>query len=87
MVIFAQANISNAKAIEEGLRKIEDWSGLGANKLKSGIYFNKAAKPMSKARIKATLNLKTMDKDALYLGLPFFRRNNRAKRYPFLFDR
>lgn len=66
---------------------MEKWSGLGANKQKSGIFFNKAAKPVSKARIKATPNLKAMEKDALYLGLPFFRKANKAKRYSFLIGR
>lgn len=69
-MIFVRVNIENVMVIEECSTKMEEWSGMGFNKFKSGIFFNQVFRFIF--RIKSIFNLKFMDKDVFYLGFFFF---------------
>lgn len=84
LVVFSKASKKEAHCLLKVLDMFTANSGLEANRMKSGIFFNKPVSQQEKGHLKGMLNMKMIDKDALYLGLPFFRKSTRARRLDYI---
>ncbi|KAG8383539.1 hypothetical protein BUALT_Bualt04G0024000 [Buddleja alternifolia] len=78
LVIYCQANVSNADSVHKCLNFFEDWSGLSVSKSKSVIHFSHNVSPELKNEIKNLLDIKECCHKIQHLGLPFCKQQKRT---------
>ena len=84
IVLFSKATRKDAETLASCLEKYYEWSGQSLNKTKSGIFFSKHTTANCKRSIKHLLQMKSLKKDAVYLGAPLFMSISPSKDFKFL---
>lgn len=87
IVLFSKAKRSEAMSINNCLDKYCKWSGQLLNKNKSVVTFSKATQKSSNRCIKQVLQMKQLQKDAIYHGAPLFLANVSTRDFKFLQER
>nr|POE97435.1 hypothetical protein CFP56_05430 [Quercus suber] len=87
IILFSKATRNDAQRLANFLEKYCLWSGQSINKSKSGIFFSKHTGPRSRKAIKQIRDLKSLKKDAVYLGAPMFLSTSPSKDFKFLIDK
>lgn len=79
IVLFSKATRKDAKTLASCLEKYCVWSGQSLSRTKSGIFFSKHTTANYKRTIKQLLQMKSLKKDAVYLGAPLFMSRSPSK--------
>ena len=87
IILFSKATRNDAQRLADCLEKYCLWSGQSINKSKSSIFFSKHTGPCCRRTIKQILELKSLKKDAVYLGAPMFLSRSPSKDFKFLIDK
>ena len=87
ILLFSKATRSNATAIISCIRKYCLWSGQSLNNMKSGVFFSKQTDWNKQRAIKHVLQMRSLKKDAIYLGSPLFLTKARSKDFKYLVER
>ncbi len=87
IMLFSKASSKEVKALNGCLEKYCNWLGQLINQNKSRLIFSKVV-PKEKQRVlKRLLQMKTLSKDASYLGAPLFTIRNKFKDFKFLHEK
>ena len=87
ILLFSKATRSNATAIISCIRKYCLWSGQSLNNMKSGVFFSKQTDWNKRRAIKHVLQMRSLKRDAIYLGSPLFLTKARSKDFKYLVER
>jgi len=84
VVLFSKASRKDAASLVKTLEKYCRWSGQAINKNKLGVFFSKYTQNQARRSIKGILQVKSLKKDAVYLGVPMFLSKAPSKDFAFL---
>ena len=84
VVLFSKAFSKDAESLVKSLEKYCRWSGQSINRNKSGVYFSKHTHSHAWRSIKSILQVKSLKKEAIYLGAPMFLSRALSKDFAFL---
>lgn len=84
IMLFSKATKKDASTISDILEKYSCWSGQSVNRSKSGIFFSKHTPTSTRRSISNILQVKTLKKDAVYLGAPLFLSRSPSKDFVYL---
>ena len=87
VVLFSKASRKDAASLVKTLEKYCVWSGQSINRNKSGVYFSKYTHSQARRSIKSILQVKSLKKEAVYLGAPMFLSRAPSKDFAFLQDK
>lgn len=87
IILFSKATRNDASNIVSCVEKYCNWSGQNINRAKSGVFFSKHSRPNNRKGIKHLLNMKSLKKDAIYLGDPLFLSRAPSMDFKFLLDK
>ena len=87
IVLFSKATTSNAATITNCINKYCDWSGQNLNTSKYGVFFSKHTLQSSRRVVTYILQMKSLKKDAIYLGSPLFLSRSPSKDFKYLIDK
>ena len=85
--LFSKATRSNVTAIMSCIWKYCLWSGQSLNNMKFGVFFSKQTDQNKQRAIKHVLQMRSLKKDAIYLGSPLFLTKVRSKDFKYLVER
>ncbi len=72
IMLFAKANSSAVKILDDCLETYCEWLGQGINRSKLGIIFSKMVQRDKRREVKDLLAMKKIHPNATYLGSPLF---------------
>ena len=84
IMLFAKANSSEVKILDDCLETYCEWSGQRINRNKSGIIFYKLVQRDKRREVKELLAMNKIQPNATYLGAPLFQSTSRIKDFKFL---
>lgn len=84
IMLFSRATKKDASTISNILEKYCAWSGQSVNRAKSGIFFSKHTLTPTRRTIRNILQVKSLKKDAVYLGAPLILSRSPTKDFAFL---
>jgi hypothetical protein len=84
IMLFAKANSSEVKILDDCLETYCEWSGQRINRNKSGIIFSKLVQRDKRREVKELLAMNKIQPNATYLGAPLFQSTSRIKDFKFL---
>ena len=84
VVLFSKASRKDAASLVKTLEKYCRWSGQAINKNKSGVFFSKYTQNQARRSIKGILQVKSLKKDAVYLGAPMFLSRAPSRDFAFI---
>lgn len=87
IILFSKATRREASALLDCLDKYCKWSGQKINNIKSGILFSKHTQKQTSRSITHILQMKSIKKDAIYLGAPMFLTRSPSKDFSFLLSK
>lgn len=87
IVLFSKATRSNTTAIINCIQKYYNWSRQSLNNTKSGVFFSNYTIQNNRRAIKHVLQMRSLKKDAIYLGSPIFLTKARTKYFRYLIER
>lgn len=84
IVLFSKATRNDATNLIKCLDKYCSWSRQSINKSKSSVFFSKHTQANIRRAIKHLLQMKSLNKNAIYLGAPLFHSKTPSKDFKFL---
>lgn len=87
VVLFSKASRKDAVSLVKTLGKYCRWSEQSINRNKSLVYFSKHTYRQARRSIKSILQVKSLKKEAVYLGAPMFLSIAPSKDFAFLQDK
>ena len=84
---FSKASRKDAASLVKIVEKYCTWSGQAINRNKPGVFFSKHTQNHTRRIIKSILQVKSLKKDAIYLGAPMFLSKAPSKDFAFLIDK
>ena len=87
IILFTKASRKDAESLVKTLEKYCCWSSQAINRSKSGVFFSKHTQSNARRSIKGILQVKSLKKDAVYLGAPMFLSRAPSKDFAFLEDK
>lgn len=87
VVLFTKAARRDASNLVRVLEKYCSWSGQAINRNKSSVFFSKHTQSHTRRAVKNILQVKSLKKDAVYLGAPMFLSKAPSKDFAFLQDK
>ena len=87
VVLFSKASSKDTASLVKTLEKYCRWLGQCINRNKSGVYFSKHTHSQAQRSIKSILQVKSLKKEAVYLGAPMFLSRAPSKDFAFLQDK
>lgn len=85
--MFPKASRRDIACLVRNLDKYCKWSRQSINMKKSGVFFSKHTQSQTKRSVKNTLQVKSLKKDAVYLGALVFLSRAPSKDFSFLQDK
>jgi hypothetical protein len=87
IILLAKANSRDASTLNKCVEKYCCWSGQLVNRNKSGVTFSKHVQKAMMRNMKQILQMKTLNKDVVYLGVPMFISRSSTKDFSILQER
>ena len=84
IVLFSKASRQDAQILAKCLDKNCEWSGQSLKRGKFGIFFSKHTYSSSRRAIKHHLQMRSLKREAIYLGAPLFLSRSPSKDFKFL---
>ena len=87
IVLFSKASRKEATFLVECLEKYCNQSGQSLNRGKSGVFFSKHTQSQARREIKHALQMRKLNKDAVYLSAPMFLSRAPFKDFKYIQER
>lgn len=87
IVLFSKVTCSDAANLIKSINKYCSWSKQCVNMSKFRVFFSKHTNANSRRSIKHQLQMKSLKKEAVYLGAPLFLSRSHTRYFNFLLDK